>query len=196
MASTKRAIEADERIPILFWTRLPIRRGGEGFHSSRRAHKVDLWCNGPCWTTERRISVLLSKFKVEPWRSLFDWHGSEMLGDNVHRVARVKQTVGPFTNAFARKLASKWSYILFRVESRTILQLLTILWSTKKSSILVCVHRLVSRHSTVKISMPSTVSHGVSRHETWRVVKMPVVEKKGNYETILLEGGNTDGMPL
>ena len=60
MASTKRAIEADERIPILFLTRLPIRRGGEGFHSSRRAHKVNLWCNGPCWTIERRISVLLS----------------------------------------------------------------------------------------------------------------------------------------
>ena len=35
-------IEADERIPILLLTRLPIRRGGEDFHSSRRAHKVNL----------------------------------------------------------------------------------------------------------------------------------------------------------
>ena len=30
--------------------------------------------------------------------------------------------------------------------------------------------------------------NSVSWHDTWRVVKMPVVEKKENYETILLEG--------
>ena len=41
MASTKRVIEADER-NYPFLTRPPIRRGGEDFHSSRRAHKVNL----------------------------------------------------------------------------------------------------------------------------------------------------------
>ena len=38
VTSTKRAIEADERIKS-FYTRQPIRREGEDFHSSRRAHK-------------------------------------------------------------------------------------------------------------------------------------------------------------